>query len=166
MILPYLDNVMYRVRHWAHNSSDPDFGRMADVEETTDLGQADIISSKQKHGFAFVMLGDSGLFGAVPDDNMHTPVLDIDVPAQLVPSSTPGNHHLFLDVPMTWEQYQKLIDVMAEVGILQPGYVLASKARGFTAVRLPWRKKGPNDDALSVPLLRKPKLPRRDGWQV
>jgi hypothetical protein len=42
---------------------------------------------------------------------------------------------------MPWGQYVKLLDVMAECGILEPGYVGASKARGFSAVRLPWVSK-------------------------
>lgn len=71
----------------------------------------------------------------------HAPVLDIDVPARMVPSSTPGKHHLYIDVEMSWEQYERLLHVLADVGIIERGYLGASKERKFTAVRLPWIKK-------------------------
>jgi hypothetical protein len=76
---------------------------------------------------------------------IHKPVLDIDFPATLVESSTPGHHHLYIDKELTWEQYTKLLEVMVEVGLLQRGYVDAAIARGYTTVRLPWVKKdGPS----------------------
>lgn len=74
-------------------------------------------------------------------ETFHRPVLDLDFPAAIVPSSTPGHGHLYLDKVLTWSQYVKLMEVMAEVGILEPGYVSASIAREFTSVRLPWVKK-------------------------
>lgn len=70
--------------------------------------------------------------------DMHRPVIDIDHGVRVVESSTPGHNHLFIDVMMPWEDVVKLLEVMAEIGLVQPGYVNASKARGFTAVRLPW----------------------------
>jgi hypothetical protein len=73
--------------------------------------------------------------------DLHAPVLDIDIPHTLVPSSTPGHSHLYLDVEMTWAQYERLLEVLADVGIIEKGYYLASQARGFTAARLPWIKK-------------------------
>lgn len=74
-------------------------------------------------------------------DDLHIPILDLDMNAMLLPSSTPGHHHLYIDKPMTWENYQKLLDVLAEVGILEPGYVGVSKRRKRTQVRTPWTKK-------------------------
>jgi hypothetical protein len=56
-------------------------------------------------------------------DSLHTIMLDLDVPATLVPSSTPGHSHLYIDVP------------------LEDGYVSASIERGHTALRLPGVKK-------------------------
>jgi hypothetical protein len=73
--------------------------------------------------------------------NLHRPVLDIDFPATLLPSSTPGHHHLYLDVPMHWERYRKLLEALAEAGVVETGYVAASISRGYTAVRLPWVRK-------------------------
>lgn len=68
----------------------------------------------------------------------HVPVLDIDIPAYLVPSSTQDHSHLYLDVEMSWWRYKRLLKQMAKAGILEKGYVKASLARKHTAVRCPW----------------------------
>lgn len=72
---------------------------------------------------------------------MHNVVIDLDLPAKLVESSTPGHHHLYIDKPMSKTDYFKLLTVMVEVGLIEPGYLGASEKRGYTAVRLPWVKK-------------------------
>jgi len=72
---------------------------------------------------------------------MHMPTLDMDVPCTLIPSSTEGHFHLLIDVPMSWEQYTRLLDVMWEVGILQEGFVRLMTARGATFVRKPGVRK-------------------------
>lgn len=73
---------------------------------------------------------------------MHRPVLDLDFPAMLVPSSTPGHFHLYLDKPMKWTAYHDLLGALAEAGIIEEGYAEASQVRGYSAVRVPWLKKG------------------------
>lgn len=73
---------------------------------------------------------------------MHRPVIDIDLPVKVVPSSTPGHHHLFIDAPMEWATYLNLLDAMAAAGIVEPGYVTATRERGYSTVRLPWVRKG------------------------
>lgn len=72
---------------------------------------------------------------------IHKPVIDVDFPVVAVPSSTPGHSHLIIDKELTWEQYEKLLTVMVEVGLVEPGYLGASRERGHTAVRLPWVRK-------------------------
>jgi len=72
----------------------------------------------------------------------HKPVLDIDMPVKAIPSSTEGHFHLYIDKEMSWDNYVKLMKVMAEVGILEEGYVNASISREYSACRLPWVKKG------------------------
>lgn len=71
----------------------------------------------------------------------HTPLLDIDVPAALVPSSTPGHSHLYIDRPMTWQTYAQLLHALCDAGIIEPGYLRASLDRGHTALRTPWTRK-------------------------
>lgn len=78
---------------------------------------------------------------AVSDYNMHRPILDIDFGAALIPSSTEGHFHLYLDKPMTWKNYKRLLNVMSEVGVIEPGYARASIERGYSSTRLPWVKK-------------------------
>lgn len=77
-------------------------------------------------------------------EELHAPVLDLDgLGARLVPSSTPGNFHLYLDdVRLTRWEYEHLLEVLAHLGIVQDGFARQLGARGFTAVRIPGLKKG------------------------
>lgn len=79
-------------------------------------------------------------------DNMHKPILDIDFPVKAIPSTTEGHFHLYLDKAISSEAYEKLLNALADAGIIEPGYLGASLARGFTAVRLPWVKKEKDND--------------------
>jgi hypothetical protein len=74
-------------------------------------------------------------------DGRHAPVLDLDLPHRLVPSTTEGHSHLYLDVPMSWRQYKRLLKALAKAGVLEQGYVEASLYRRHTAARMPWVKK-------------------------
>lgn len=95
----------------------------ADLEPTP-LSEANLVCSDRK------------------GDDLHVPILDLDMPAMLLKSSTYGHYHLYIDKPMTWENYCKLLDMLGEVGILEPGFVSVSKRRKRTQVRTPWTKKG------------------------
>jgi hypothetical protein len=76
------------------------------------------------------------------DNNDHIVALDLDCPAWLVPSSTAGHSHLYIGTPMTWPDYEKLLNVLAEVGLIEKGYRDASVKRKATFLRLPWVRKG------------------------
>lgn len=81
----------------------------------------------------------SRLYGT---DDWHSPVLDVDFPVRLVPSSTPGHFHLYFDgVMMAWAKYEKLLKALAEAGIIETGYYENAIRRGMTMVRLPHVKK-------------------------
>lgn len=73
---------------------------------------------------------------------LHYPALDIDFPAELVPSSTEGHFHLYLDCGMKWRTYKRLLKELARAGVIEKGYYGASVARGATMLRLPHVKKG------------------------
>jgi hypothetical protein len=73
--------------------------------------------------------------------SLHAPVLDIDVPCSLVPSSTPGHYHLFIDQPMAWKKYKHLLQALASAGIIEEGFCKASVMQGHSTVRVPWVKK-------------------------
>lgn len=74
---------------------------------------------------------------------LHAPVLDLDFPARLVPSTTEGHFHLYLDVAMTWRTYHDLLLALGRAGVLEPNYVAASLARRQTFVRKPGVVKPP-----------------------
>jgi hypothetical protein len=113
---------LYQVLRWSDGGS-KNGGFPSDTREESDPEKAHVVSS----------LG--------PDGKTHHPVLDIDVPAELIPSTTPGHSHLYLDVDMNWGQLQMLLAALHAAGIIERGYMDASIARGFTCVRLPWVKK-------------------------
>jgi hypothetical protein len=71
----------------------------------------------------------------------HKPVLDLDMDVLVLPSSTPGHHHLYIDRAMPWNEYSLLLNVLAHVGILQDGYVRASHHRSESFLRTPWTRK-------------------------
>jgi len=84
---------------------------------------------------------DANLIGSICDDGKHMPVLDFDLPARYVPSSTPGHGHLYIDVPMTWEQHEAILVALRDAGVIQPGFANASIARKATMCRPEWVKK-------------------------
>jgi len=76
-------------------------------------------------------------------EGMHYPTLDIDLPCRLVPSETEGHFHFFIDTPVEWWRYERLLEALEECGIIETGYLNASKGRGFTAVAVrPWKDRG------------------------
>jgi hypothetical protein len=101
--------------------------------QTENLDEAQVVSSEALDAH----LG--------PD--MHRPILDIDFPVHVYPSTTEGHNHLYFDRLITWEKYEALLQALADAEILEPGYVSASLARKHTAVRLPWVKKEAKPDA-------------------
>lgn len=71
------------------------------------------------------------------DEGLHAPVLDLDFPCELVPSSTEGHFHLYLNRELDWSRYVHLLLALKECGLLEEGYVEASLAQGRTYVRRP-----------------------------
>lgn len=104
-------------------------------EDTLDINEAQVITSRMKsYGMPISEYFDI-------TEPRHKVLLDIDVPAQLVPSSTPGHSHLYIDKELTERQWRVLIEALDYAGIIEPGYANASLQRGYTALRLPWVRK-------------------------
>lgn len=105
---------------------------------------------------ASILEGANCVSSRLPDDFFgkprHAIILDLDLPAYLVPSSTPGHSHLYIDKVLNEDAYYELLDALAKAGVLEPGYVTASKRKGGTHLRLPWVKKGDQ----SAPSIAKP----------
>lgn len=84
----------------------------------------------------------ANLVSSLNENGLHSPLLDIDYAARLVPSSSANHFHLYLDgVEMPWWKYKLLLRVLAFVGIVQPGYVKHSINRKMTMVRKPGVRK-------------------------
>jgi hypothetical protein len=116
--------VTRKVTNWTNSG---DMGEDIPPKERMDYG-ANIVTSEHRN--------NSGTY--------HALLLDIDHPAWLVRSSTPGHFHLYIDVPggIRHGDYLTLLNVLADVGVIERGYANASAARGFSSLRLPWIKKG------------------------
>jgi hypothetical protein len=114
-----------------------DYDNPEPENEVAILEDADIITSKVEG-----------------ENDWHKPILDIDFGAQLIPSSTPGHFHLYLDKAMSWYQYKKLLSALRQAGIIEPGYQQASVNRGYSAVRLPWIDKPKTPPAPAKPVVK------------
>lgn len=104
------------------------------LEQTENIDEANAITSKV-----------AGL--RLLDEELHKPILDIDFPVHVVPSSTPGHSHVYIDKAMPWEKLTALLDALADAGLVERGYADASIDQGFTTVRAPWVKKEPAEVA-------------------
>lgn len=123
--------VPYKIKQWTGGSTTDDAGNPLDREEAT-ITEANVITSLYRSG---VVPGGT---------RRHALVLDIDHPSWLIPSTTPGHYHLYIDVPHGIEQsdYWVLLQLLSRLKIIETGYASASIERGFTSVRLPWVEKG------------------------
>ncbi len=127
-VLNLLANLrMFKVTTWDEDSSVT--YSQEQREPARDVAEANISTSIRE---------DVGDPHAQP---VHALLIDLDVPAWLVPSSTPGHSHLYVDVAIQQDAYFRLLRALAECGVIQPGYAASSIHRGGTALRLPWVKK-------------------------
>jgi hypothetical protein len=78
---------------------------------------------------------DANLISSLTDDGFHMPAIDLDLPTKLVPSSTEGHYHLFIDHKLSAENYWKLLSCLVDVGIVERGFYELSEARGASFLR-------------------------------
>lgn len=102
-------------------------------EVTPALGDAEAVSSRWRF---------TRPFDGYDQDNLHAVLLDLDVPAYLVRSSTEDHHHLYVETRARWEDYVEFLNAAAKIGMIEQGYANACIERGATSLRLPWIKKG------------------------
>lgn len=118
---------LYRQIRWQSYEQD-------DRREPTDkVGLAQCASSRLREQ----LQGD--MFD--PSCERHYLMIDLDVQSYLVPSTTPGHSHLYIDRDIPWSDLEQLLRALAACGIVEPGYVNASIERRSTTLRLPWIKK-------------------------
>jgi hypothetical protein len=104
--------------------------------EPAELGDANIITSLVKPTTARGGLGETLVLNG---ESRHIVAVDIDWPAHLIPSSTPGHHHLYVEIPaVPTEAYLDWLDASVKIGLVQQGYADAARARGRSDLRLPW----------------------------
>jgi hypothetical protein len=113
-----------KISQWSAGSDD---GSVIDAGVPADIHDANVVRSVD------------GFYG-----RRHHVLLDLDRQAHLVPSSTSGHFHLYVDMGSGVDEaaYFRFLDAAADIGLIQRGYVNASKARGGSYLRLPWVKKG------------------------
>lgn len=85
---------------------------------------------------------DANLISSLCNDGQHRPVIDLDVPCRLVESTTPGHFHLYVDVPMDLDRMLAMLRAMRDAGVVQPGFVQHTEARGAAFVRPEGVRKG------------------------
>lgn len=131
--------------NWEGEDYDPeDDGRYAvqDIEEA------------EAFGSLIREVGEPDALDPFPEapGRFHMLALDIDVPATLRPSSTPGHHHLLVDLDIPEEHLFEFLDAAVKIGLIEEGYAEVSKSRGETFVRAPWVTKGQPVDPEHTPL--------------
>jgi hypothetical protein len=70
----------------------------------------------------------------------------------IVPSSTEGHFHLYIDVPVPGDTYWGLLSELVAYGVIEEGYLTASKKTEGTVLRLVHDKKVDNSSWLPVDL--------------
>ena len=85
---------------------------------------------------------EANLEGSKQENGKHIIQLDLDVPHEYIPSSTPGHAHLVFRQPVFEEDYYQVLRALQKVGIIEKGYLNCALKRGQTFLRLPEVKKG------------------------
>ena len=86
--------------------------------------------------------GDYNLVSSLLNNGLHSPAIDIDIPMEVIPSSTPGHHHVYFPgVELPYEEYMALLLALRNAGIISYGYFEHSRRRGQTLLRPPHVKK-------------------------
>lgn len=126
------DLVKYYSYGVADGSIDSGLVYETSITDGTDEGEVNVVSSKHKKGKS--------------KSRKHKPLIDIDFPAALIPSSTPGHFHLYLDKDMDEEQYMSFLLTLRSHEIIADGNVNQMGNHGATFLRLPWVKKQDLED--------------------
>ena len=65
----------------------------------------------------------------------------LDCPAILVPSETLGHFHLYLEVKLSWPQYEMFLTVLCRAGIIERGFYDVCMRNKKSTVTLPWAER-------------------------
>lgn len=94
-----------------------------------------------------VEYADANLVGSKVDleEDGHLPVIDLDLPCHLEPSTKPDHYHLYVNKVVKWDDYVKLLDAMLACGLINEGFHVMSIRRGQSYVRRPGVFKKPGE---------------------
>lgn len=73
--------------------------------------------------------------------DLHAMVIDLDVEHEYVASTRPGHGHLYINHVVTFEAMVEIFEVLTKHGVMEEGFLKATKARGWASVRTPWTRK-------------------------
>lgn len=85
---------------------------------------------------------------SLTETGLHLPVIDMDTPVRVLPSRRPGHSHLYLDTPMTWEHYVRLLAALADAGVIETGHFIRALDAGATFVTPRQIPRGPRPSRL------------------
>lgn len=89
-----------------------------DFEECT-LMDATHLSSQLRHG------------------DHHVLVLDIEHSVEVVRTNKAGHHHVYINKSMPWEKYVKIIEAMADAGVVDEQWATQALTQGYAHASLP-----------------------------
>lgn len=115
----------------AHNQQNPD----SDPYSSENISSVSFTSSNKN--LVVSLIKNYAIHQNNSDALTHAPVIDIDVPCELIPSSRLGHYHLYIHHPIKWKDYKAILSALSTAGIVEEGYYNASISRGYTAVRSP-----------------------------
>lgn len=98
---------------------------------------------KDPNAIEEVDIDDAQLMTAkIKGKNAYRLLLDLDGPHKYLVSSS-GNGHLVVDVELSREEHDLILELLSSVGIIQNGFSESAKIKKQGAsLRLPWVKKG------------------------
>ena len=79
----------------------------------------------------------------------HFLTLDLDMPVELIKSSS-GNNHLIVRHGLKFDDMVEILDVLQKHGVVQPKWVESTKKHGYSILRLPGISKNNKKDNLGL----------------
>lgn len=105
------------------NDSDA-FGYVLDEDHLLEGREVNVVSSK------------------IVGKNRHKILLDLDFDAALIPTSTPGHFHLYIDKTLTPTEYEEFLNVCLSIGLIAGGNMNQWNNHQKQYLRLPHVRKG------------------------
>ena len=118
-----------------------EFGRLTHYHGNVDDDSRDYDQDNINKPPVVTVEDGANVVSSLLTNGMHAPAIDLDVKARLIPSSTPGHSHLYIDHELSWADYLRVLKLLAKVGIVEHGIVSSAERRGTTLLRLPHAKK-------------------------